>query len=191
MSAVANIPLECASCKAQLDPDSFFCDQCGVELLRCTACGRLGKQKRCMFCGKPLAPVRIAISTDRVATDSIAADPAPGPPPVSPPTPGAAPSVGKLRLSNAKQGIDLLPADGDILGRKFGQHVAVLGRFSQISSNHLQIKRASDGSWRVMDLNSFNHTFYNGAQLEPQRECPIAAGGRLGLADIELTVSIE
>ena len=191
MSAATDMALECASCKAQLDPDSFFCDQCGAELLRCTACGRLGKQKRCMFCGKPLAPVRVATTTARVATNSVAADPAPGPPPASSPMSSPAQSIGKLRLSNARQGIDLTPADGDILGRKFGQHVPVLGRFTQISSNHLQVKQGSDGSWRVVDLNSFNHTFYNGAQLEPQREYPLAAGGRLALADIELTVSIE
>jgi hypothetical protein len=181
--------LECPKCKAEIEADSSFCDQCGIELLKCTACGRLGLQKRCIFCGKPLAPVREGAAT---TSDPV---PAPGAPPAGPDA-GAVhspppPSTRRLRLSCPQHGFDLLPSDGDILGRRFGPHMGSLGRFSQVSSRHVQVKQRSDGSWTVVDLESFNSTFYNGSQLEPKREYPIASGGTLRLADIELRVTLE
>lgn len=37
----------CAFCKNDIENDSFFCDQCGEEVLVCEKCGKPGKGKRC------------------------------------------------------------------------------------------------------------------------------------------------
>jgi pSer/pThr/pTyr-binding forkhead associated (FHA) protein len=87
--------------------------------------------------------------------------------------------------------IDLRPASGDVLGRRFGPHAEVLGRFSQISSNHLEVRQDADGDWHVKDLNSFNHSFYNGKKLVPQQEQRLEPGATLSLGDIAFGVSFE
>lgn len=182
--------MDCASCKSTIEDDALYCDQCGTELLRCTGCGRLGEKKRCIYCGKPLVAIRASDSSQAAATASGITGAATAQPGSA--ATGAArvePATAQLRLSNTRHGIDICPADGDVLGRLHGPHAAVLGRFSQVSANHAQVKRAADG-WRVTDLNSFNSTFYNGVRLTPRQEQAIAAGGVLALGDIELRITV-
>lgn len=42
------------SCKAEIPDDSFFCDQCGIQLKRCTKCFSVGYGKFCGKCGAPM-----------------------------------------------------------------------------------------------------------------------------------------
>ena len=44
----------CGFCKSDIEADSFFCDQCGSELLICEKCGKAGKGKRCIEDGGKL-----------------------------------------------------------------------------------------------------------------------------------------
>ncbi len=44
----------CGFCKCDIENDSFFCDQCGAELLICEKCGKTGKGKRCIEDGGKL-----------------------------------------------------------------------------------------------------------------------------------------
>lgn len=46
--------IKCPKCQAEIEDDSLYCDQCGVELFVCPSCGTLGKGKRCTRCGQPL-----------------------------------------------------------------------------------------------------------------------------------------
>ncbi len=48
----------CAFCKADIEHDSFFCDQCGEELLLCEKCNKPGKGKRCTDDGGKLVPAK-------------------------------------------------------------------------------------------------------------------------------------
>lgn len=41
----------CPNCKAEIEDDSRFCDQCGQMLLYCEKCGRVGMGRRCTSCG--------------------------------------------------------------------------------------------------------------------------------------------
>ena len=168
--------MDCIKCKAAIEDDAHYCDQCGGEIFRCTAadCRKPGGPKRCMHCGKPMASAR-----------SLGEQPAAGV------AARSANAIGKLRLQSAAQGIDIEPADGDVLGRVHGQHATTLSRFSQISSSHLQVRRQSDGSWRITDMKSFNGTFYNGSRLVENQEVQPLDGGVLRLGDIDLQVSIR
>ena len=48
----------CPSCKSEIDRDSFFCDQCGTEILICPVCKNPGKGKRCTQDGGKLIPAK-------------------------------------------------------------------------------------------------------------------------------------
>jgi hypothetical protein len=158
--------MECGNCKARIDDDSFFCDQCAVELFKCTGCGRLGSGKRCKFDGKPLVSLRDAD------------------PPVATPR--------KLRLINADRRIDLRPASGDLLGRADGPHAGVLSAFEHVSSRHACVRLRDNGDWCIEDLGSTNGTFLNGSTRLPARvERALAAGATLRLGSLELKVELE
>jgi hypothetical protein len=190
------VTLRCYACKESIDEDSCFCDQCGKEIFLCGACGHLGKGPRCPQDGTAMQPRKPAAGS---ATTPLVSTPAASPSPPTPPAkPATAPDLagpvasGKtLHLRAAALGLDLVISPGDLLGRRFGPHADVLQRYSQISSNHLELRRDADGRWFAKDLNSFNHSYYNGQQLAPQVEIAIDPGGVLSLGNVALTVSLE
>jgi hypothetical protein len=184
--------VECASCKSAIDDDFWFCDQCGVELFKCSQCGRLGKGKRCIFDGKPLVSLKTAANGEARPADPAAVPIAPT---SSAPTPAqgntSSTPQGRLRLFNSAQGVSLYPSSGDVLGRRNGPHAGVLARFDQISSNHLKLQQWPDGHWSAVDLNSTNHSFYDGRQLEAFKDQALAPGSTLMLGDVAFQVSFE
>jgi hypothetical protein len=223
------VSLPCPGCKADIDDDSCFCDQCGAELMKCGMCGYMGKGKVCPHDRTPLLPAK-ALTATRGATASVtppavspaaaykpmdptlassaapvpaapAPTPAPAPAPTAAPTAAAAPVASPpvappaapraLCLRSAAHGVQLRPAPGDVLGRRFGPHADVLARFSQVSSNHLALQRDATGKWSGSDMNSFNGSFYNGRKLAPGQAQPLDAGGTLVLGDLAFTVSFE
>jgi hypothetical protein len=188
--------LRCYACKEAIDDDACFCDQCGKEIFQCGACGHLGKGPRCPQDGTAMQSRKPAAGSPTTPLAPAPATSPPTPPPPSKPQPapavsGAVTSGNTLHLRGAAQGLDLVINPGDLLGRRFGPHAGTLQRFSQISSNHLELRRGADGRWFAKDLNSFNHSFYNGAQLTPQVEIAIEAGGVLSLGNVALDVSLE
>lgn len=106
-------------------------------------------------------------------------------------TPGAAKVSGALRLFNTSQSLSVTPADGDVLGRRGGQHVATFSHFGQISGNHLQLRQDDQKKWWAKDLNSSNGSFLNKARLKPGAEFLLQDGATLTLGDIPLTVEIQ
>jgi hypothetical protein len=197
------LSLLCPGCKADIDDDAFFCDQCGAELLKCGRCGFVGKGKVCPHDRTPLMPAKMlgaGTGAAPAAAPSPGAGAAPSTPPAraperapsATPSPQAAASVARtLCLRSAAHGVELRPASGDLLGRRFGPHAGVLERFSQISSSHLELRRDASGAWFAKDLKSFNHSFYNGRQLPPEQEQALDAGATLSLGDVAFTVHFE
>lgn len=211
--------MNCPNCKETIDDDSFFCDQCGKEILVCGKCGRPGKGNRCIFDGEPLVKrsAASALSAPRAESGASAAAPgktsANGAPPAaaaSPPVPQAPaskpaertvtapPSVDgdktfvvekKLRITSPTLGIDIAPADGDVLGRKAGAFVAQFSRFPQVSGTHLRFTKTG-GAWQAEDLGSTNGTRLGGEKLAPNAPRPLVHGEVLKIADLELRVEI-
>lgn len=198
--------VQCPGCKADIDDDSFYCDQCGTELLKCGLCGYLGKGKMCPHDRTPLLPAK-ALAATAGSTSSLGKSPAaPAAAPAVVPAatgsglasapavsiaPAAASAPRALVLRAPAHGVELRPAPGDVLGRRFGPHAGVLARFSQISSNHLELQRDASGQWTGSDMNSFNHSFYNGRQLAPGQAQVLEAGATLSLGDVAFTVGLE
>ena len=211
--------MDCPHCKASLDDDSAFCDQCGAEILRCSQCGRPGKGKRCIHDGKPLvsaasapgAPGPVAAPAVSVTTPLPAPSAAPAPtaqPPGPLPMPAAPPSAHpatagapaatvpvsaamRLRLHCAQHGIDFRPEPGAVLGRRAGNHAALFASLAQISGKHAEIQQPAPGQWTVTDLGSTNGTRVNGAKLTPQTPQALNPGAVLTLADVAFNVSLE
>lgn len=191
--------LQCPGCKAAIDDDSSYCDQCGAELMKCGMCGYTGKGKVCPHDRTPLLPAK-ALAATRGATSNMAV-PAVAAVPVATPIaaaasvalPAAAPALaaGTLWLRSAAHGVQLRPASGDVLGRRFGPHADVLARFSQISSNHLELQRDAGGQWFGKDMSSFNGSFYNGRKLEAGQAQLLEPGATLVLGDVAFSVGFE
>lgn len=73
--------VKCPHCGKDIDSDSFFCDQCGTELLKCPKCGSLRKGKYCPACGVPTQPAKdFAGAGAPASTPNPAPTPAPNPP---------------------------------------------------------------------------------------------------------------
>ena len=175
--------MDCPHCKAVIDDDSAFCDQCGAEILRCELCGRPGKGKRCIHDGKNLVPARQAGAPAPAAT--------PAPPSAPTPAPAVSAPALRLRLACAAHGIDFCPEPGAVLGRRAGNHAALFAPLSQISGKHAEIRQPAPGQWQVADLGSTNGTRVNGQKLAPNVPQALVHGGVLTLADVAFNVSLE
>lgn len=187
--------MNCPKCKAEIDSDSYYCDQCGQEIRYCQSCHRPGKGNRCTACGGRMMPAR-----------EYFCQPAFSAAPVAPPVPpsqdatlaaGAAtlkapPATVRLQLTNGLLGLTLEGVDGAVLGRRQGIYSTLLSRFPYVSGAHAQLKfDAGMARWTVTDMNSSNGTRYNGHALQPGVPCTLEQGATLQLANVVLTVSLQ
>jgi len=176
----------CPFCKANIDDDSFFCDQCGKEIFICPKCNRPGKGKMCIFDGTPLVPAK-SKTTASPAGSVVSAKTAL---PSSKPVTQAAADVGELHLVNKNLGLDLKIEDGDIIGRTTGQFVSIFGKYPNVSRQHAQFKLSPNKEWVVTDLGSTNGTKYNNIPLKPMQPQPLSDKSYLQIANIEFYVQI-
>lgn len=132
--------MKCFDCKADIENDSLFCDQCGAKIYLCPDCRVPGKGegKRCGLCGKKL-----------VAADM--GQKAPEVPRAQCPT----------RLVCRAEGITLNLQNGAVLGRLEGPYQRDLGRLEYISARHAQVWQEAD-HWILSDLGSRNGSAVNG-----------------------------
>ena len=204
--------MQCPSCKEIIDDDSRYCDQCGEQILICSACGRPGKGKRCILDGKEMVPAGSGPSAGSAAasvpvppvqpvqTSQPTQSPLSAPPvqaataPVQPaPQFGAAintPGTDKVKLTSQMHGIMIEAKDGDIIGRKNGAFANILGRFNFVSGTHCKLVKTTAG-WHIQDLGSTNGTFYNGSKLAPNVLYPVLSNTMVKIADIELLVTYD
>lgn len=176
--------IKCPKCKADIESDSLFCDQCGRELYICPECKTFGKGKRCTQCGIELVK---ASSMSSVATSQT------NMPPVSQQTPfsstvrplsPAPQSPGHLVCANPPLRLGL--ESGVIIGRR-GHYPTVFAAFGDVSGNHAKIEQ-KDQQWQVMDLGSTNGTFLNGQALTPNQPYLIKVGDIIRFSTLEFKV---
>ena len=55
--------VKCPHCSKNIENDSFYCDQCGAELMYCPQCHIFGKGKFCSKCRTPLVPASKSASS--------------------------------------------------------------------------------------------------------------------------------
>ena len=203
----------CPSCKSEIDRDSFFCDQCGNQILICPTCKNPGKGKRCTQDGGKLIPAK-DFGTQQTTTTQTTEDKKPVtsgatqtqqpqyqqffvgtnipvPQPGQPAGMTASAGENKLTLINNTLGIKINLQGEDIIGRKAGNFISVFGKFNQISGKHARVTFDERTGFFITDLGSSNGTKYNGAPLVPNQPQLLANKGRLLLANIEFIVEIE
>lgn len=186
----------CPYCGADIEDDSWYCDQCANELHRCPSCGNFCKGKFCPKCGKPTA-----LAKDLAGTP--AAQPAAGAQPVAPPppaqsgapagqpasfpyggaprpttNPGASPMpgtgtfvpgaapAGPTRLTCPAMGVTINLIPGAVIGRVTGNYASQLGTFQYLSGTQARVD-CTGGQWTITDLGSRNGTAVNGMPCAP------------------------
>lgn len=190
---------KCPFCSAEIDDDSFYCDQCGKELKVCLDCGSFARGKVCTHCrsknivlakewhnektevnqqpvqqplqGKPLGKIPLDQILEPEATQRQ-------------PSQAAAPVPSVVRLEGNGYVMQLDQAVGQyLLGRKTGDFVNVFGSDSYVSRQHACLQyNAGKGCWQIKDLGSSNGTSVNGTPLPPNVFCDLHIGDVVKIA---------
>ena len=207
--------LQCAYCNSEVENDSWFCDQCGKEILLCETCHLPGRNQWCEEDGGALVAARsqsgntdaVSVTTDGLpARPDIPADSNTNAADVT--TPAVAtrsdnaappPLAPKLKLVNGNLGITLDIQAGSILGRTTGPYTASLGALSAISGKHLSFKYDIQQGWSVADMGSSNGTKYSKtnnawqqmSKLAPNMPITLEDKAYLLIANVEFSVQIE
>lgn len=191
--------MHCPKCKAEIDSDSFYCDQCGQEIRFCQSCRKSGKGNRCTACGGRMVPAaEYAKSSTPYVTGNtaVAYGDRNGNQEAVAPLAGdvatmKAPATVRLILSNGLMGITIEGVDGAVIGRRQGIYCAQFSRFPYVSGTHAQLKFDSiQNRWTITDMNSSNGTKYNGTSLVPGMPCVLENGATVQLANVMLTVAV-
>ena len=192
-------------CLSEIEEDSIYCDQCGIELLICPKCGNLGEKKFCSKDGTKMISRKITSSSGPSGISPQAEPPKPSVPPVSeePKTirqPSAPiddnsnktkvqPRISTSITLRHTSGKEIVVQNGDILGRKNGNHAGFLGSFAYISGTHAIVKQEGD-KWFIIDQGSSNGTRVDGIDSEPNKQIELKNNCKIDLADQEFIVII-
>ena len=190
-------------CLSEIEEDSIYCDQCGIELLICPKCGNLGEKKFCSKDGTKMISRKTTSSSGPSGISPQAEPPKPSVPPISEEpktirqaTPPLEDDSGKTkvqpRISNSftlrhTSGKEIVIQNGDLLGRKNGAHAGFLSSFAYISGTHVIVKQEG-GRWFIIDQGSSNGTRVDGIDSEPNKQIELKSNGKLELADQEFIV---
>ena len=187
--------ITCPYCKAEIEADSKFCDQCGNELKYCPSCNVPRRGTECPRCGEELITAKAFLSRNsdtspqKTVHPTIMADmpqashlsPSPQPAPqgtiVSQTQAPALSIVGSSWCLPVKEG-------------RFGRNGGIYPEFSTvqyISGNHGQF-RLQNAAWEVLDLGSTNGTYLNGQRLVQGKWYPVKKGDTLKIATIQFEI---
>lgn len=201
-------------CRSEIPDDSFFCDQCGIKILRCKKCGAIGISKFCGKCGGAMVFTGDSVNIDilggvekkpaiidekpeitgTVDIPKIPETPISSNGPVMDSQPAGTQIINLhtdpvLELCSSN-GISMKPNNGDILGRVMGPFANVLGTIPVISSKHAQIT-LNNGQWFITDLHSTNKTYVNDKQAVPDVPVKLADKDVVVLANVSFVVRLS
>lgn len=181
--------IECPNCKADIDNDSIYCDQCGQALAFCTKCGRVGIGKCCSYCGAPMAYPKqpladngvssVSQSVSLTATNTYATN-----------ATNRGYRMPSLSLVNVVLGINIVGIDEAIIGRREGPYVTLFHSSKYVSGRHAQLQFDKERGWTIVDRKSSNGTFINGKKLPPDEPVVLSNGDTVTLANVNLKVKI-
>lgn len=180
--------INCPKCKAQIDNDSHFCDQCGQELFFCVQCHRPGKGNRCTFCGGKLvkpgeASEDVSYVTHHVTIrEKVNATAA---------TATHRNGIPVMTMINDSLHLRISAVDGAIIGRGNGMYKHHLAKCNYISGTHAQLNYMPGQGWCITDRHSSNGTSVNRKRLLPDMPCLLRNNDRVLLANVEFRVEIN
>ena len=198
--------MKCPYCKATIDDDSYYCDQCGKEMRFCPDCKKPKIGTECAACGADLISAKEFFGGSKLTPKPT--------PSTAQPTPSTAPSVQTAQpaqSSQQPQGTVAAPpspnapasASGEpttLVGNGwrlplkagvFGRSCGVYPEFKTqkyISGKHGEILHNSKGQWGITDLGSTNGTFIDGIRLEPHKAYLLKKGQELTIATTKFIV---
>lgn len=198
----------CAYCKSSIEEDSFYCDQCGKEIMLCEKCGQPGSDPFCENDGEQMVSAKSRpgnelsnpAPTQPVAHDNLLQNqPSASPLPTQPEQPIPSTDGPFLKLVNDSLKMKLTITPGVILGARTGPYASQLSQFKTISGKHLQFIFDPQQGWKIMDLGSTNGTKYSAqsgnwegiAKIPPQQNLAIQDAAFLLIANIEFRIEIE
>lgn len=163
--------MKCPFCKAMIDDDSRYCDQCGKELHFCPECGQPKRGTECPACGADLISAEAFFHTGGTEPK---------------PEPKEQQTANPIHeMAMVGDGFNLKLKEG-IFGRTQGIYPE-FGSSIYISGTHGEL-RCLDGQWQIRDLGSRNGTFVNGIRLAPNVWTNINIGDQLKIATTHLSV---
>lgn len=190
--------MKCPYCKATIDDDSYYCDQCGKEMRFCPDCKKPKQGTECAACGADLISAKEFFggaqptpSTSQPAQPAqqqqqpqqpsqpqgtVAAQP-------SQPTPAVNPNEPTTLVGNGWR----LPLKPGVFGRSCGIYPEFKTQ-KYISGKHGEILHNSKGQWGITDLGSTNGTFIDGTRLEPNKSYLLKKGQELTIATTKFIV---
>ena len=192
----------CPTCKEEIDSDSYFCDQCGQELLFCKQCGHVGIGRRCTQCGglmvhpeernqvnqggsRIMESLAQVSSTNNVTNTSIAR------PMVQERPAGAPAGIPVLTLANDSLNIRIVGINGAVIGRRKGPYTQFFEQHAYVSGVHAQLKYKPGTGWVITDKHSSNGTKVNQRPLQPDVDMAINNGDIVTIANINLQVIVR
>lgn len=193
----------CPKCKADIPEDSWFCDQCGSELMFCPNCKTPAKGKRCTQCGAVL--VRAKDLDKQVSSEQpVIPEPVPQPEPpvnqpdvkvssstmrpeanVAPAIPDTEPT--RLVMMDNPSRIVVLKPDA-IIGRTTGDYLDVFSDQPYVSGTHAQITLHTSSKWLIMDKGSTNGTKIGNTPLIPNKNYQLKKGQIIEIGFVKFRV---
>ena len=179
-----NTLVKCPKCSAEIEDDSFYCDQCGIELYICPQCRTFGKGKFCSKCRSALVPAsKNGNKNAEKSTEHIDEKR-----PENPVSGGTVKTVLPTRLVCKEAGITLALKHGAIIGRRNGDYVSLLQNQQYVSGTHARLDCAMT-QWSITDLGSTNGTcINNGAKLSPNVAAKFNVGDKIRIATLDFIV---
>jgi hypothetical protein len=173
--------INCPFCNQEIENDSFFCDQCGKELMICPNGHGIKKGKFCTQC-----------TTQTALVPAKDFQPHPNPPQKEESVKQAdvvqtgnnAPKF----LVNAALNARLELKNGAIVGRRTGDYVNVFASQGYVSGTHARIEQ-NGNDWQIVDLDSSNGTFLNGVKLNPNQPYAFKIGDTIAFYDVKFEVN--
>lgn len=163
--------MKCPFCKAIINDDSRFCDQCGKELHFCPECGQPKRGTECPACGADLVSADAFFNTGETE------------PKVEPKEQQTVNLIQEMTMVG--DGFNLKLKEG-VFGRTMGIYPE-FGSSIYISGTHGEL-RCLDGQWQIRDLGSHNGTFINGVKLTPNIWVDLHVGDNLKIATTHLVL---